>query len=366
MLELALGALEVKTAIRRGCSSARSVGRGSSVGSIVCYLAEALYVDPVENDLSLGRFINYELTSVPDIDLDFPRDIREELIVRVTERYGQEHAARRELRDVPLAGAIRDVGKALGLPHAELERLARVTDGWNAHGVAEEVGRLPDAEQKLLSKRWRAFQFLTGEIAGLPRHVSQRLAGWSSRRGRSSARPRPAGRDGRPAALPVGQGLLLRRDFLKIDLLGLGMLSCIEECVDQIARLHGAPIDLSRIPLDDEEVFAEIQAADTVGVFRSSRAQIWALLAAGDGQQPHHRSRARAAWPDPGEGRHPYIEHRRRLRESPRSSIPSSTSCFASRSPRRSGSSSSRTRCSTSRSRSRASRSARRRGCGGR
>ena len=68
-------------------------GRGSSVGSIVCYLTGLSHVDPVESDLSLGRFLNRELSSVPDIDLDFPRDIREKLIVRVTERYGHEHAA---------------------------------------------------------------------------------------------------------------------------------------------------------------------------------------------------------------------------------------------------------------------------------
>ena len=100
-------------------------GRGSSVGSIVCYLTGLSHVDPVENDLSLGRFLNEELAAVPDIDLDFPRDIREKLIVRVTERYGHEHAALvASFATYRSRGAIRDVGKALGLPHAELERLA--------------------------------------------------------------------------------------------------------------------------------------------------------------------------------------------------------------------------------------------------
>ncbi|MGI8974365.1 MAG: PHP domain-containing protein, partial [Gaiella sp.] len=149
-------------------------GRGSSVGSIVCYLTGLSHVDPVANDLSLGRFLNRELVSVPDIDLDFPRDIREKLIVAVTDRYGREHAALvASFATYRSRGAIRDVGRALGLPHAELERLARVSDGWHAEQVGEEVAALPDAERKLLSKRWRAFQFLTGEIAGLPRHVSQ-------------------------------------------------------------------------------------------------------------------------------------------------------------------------------------------------
>ena len=108
-------------------------GRGSSVGSVVCYLTGLSHVDPVANDLSLGRFLNHELVSVPDIDLDFPRDIREKLIVAVTERYGNEHAALvASFATYKSRGAIRDVGKALGLPQAELERLARLTDGWDA------------------------------------------------------------------------------------------------------------------------------------------------------------------------------------------------------------------------------------------
>ena len=150
---------------------------------------------------------------MPDIDLDFPRDIREKLIVRVTERYGHEHAALvASFATYRSRGAIRDVGKALGLPHAELERLARVTDGWHAERVADEVAALPDAERKLLSKRWRAFQFLTREIAGLPRHVSQHPGGMviSSRPLVELVPVQPAAMAG-PPALPVGQGLVRRR-----------------------------------------------------------------------------------------------------------------------------------------------------------
>ncbi len=139
-------------------------GRGSSVGSLVCYLTGLSHVDPVQANLSLGRFINRELSSVPDIDLDFPRDIREKLIVRVTERYGRDHAALvATFATYRSRGAIRDVGKALGLPFADLERLAKLTDGWNAARVAEEIAMLPDAEQKLASPRWRAFGELCTE-----------------------------------------------------------------------------------------------------------------------------------------------------------------------------------------------------------
>jgi error-prone DNA polymerase len=297
-------------------------GRGSSVGSIVCYLTGLSHVDPVENGLSLGRFINHELTSVPDIDLDFPRDIREKLIVRVTERYGHEHAALvASFATYRSRGAIRDVGKALGLPHAELERLARVTDGWHAERIADEVASLPDAEQKLLSKRWRAFRFLTGEIAGLPRHVSQHPGGMVI-----SSRPLVELVPVQPAAMAGRQLCQWDKDscadagFLKIDLLGLGMLSCVEECVDRIAQLHGAPIDLSRIPLDDPAVFAEIQAADTVGVFQiESRAQMQSLLRTQPETIDDLTIQVALVRPGPIQGKavHPYIEHRRRLREDP-------------------------------------------------
>src|SRR5215210_2439917 len=127
VLELARAcALEV-----RGRDSPRHAlppgrGRGSSVGSLVCYLTGLSHVDPVDADLSLGRFLNRELDAVPDIDLDFPRDIREKLIVAVTERYGRDHAALvASFATYRSRGAIRDVGKALGLPYAELERIAR-------------------------------------------------------------------------------------------------------------------------------------------------------------------------------------------------------------------------------------------------
>ncbi len=285
-------------------------GRGSSVGSIVCYLTGLSHVDPVANGLSLGRFLNRELVSVPDIDLDFPRDIREKLIVAVTERYGREHAALvASFATYRSRGAIRDVGKALGLPQAELERLARVTDGWNAERVAEEVAGLPDGNRKLLSKRWRAFQFLTAEIAGLPRHVSQHPGGMVI-----SSRPLVELVPVQPAAMAGRQLCQWDKDscadagFLKIDLLGLGMLSCVEDCVDQIARLYGEPIDLSRIPLDDQDVFAEIQArrhGRHVPDREPGADAEPAAHAAGDDRRPHRAGRARAARADPGQGRAP-------------------------------------------------------------
>jgi error-prone DNA polymerase len=297
-------------------------GRGSSVGSIVCYLTGLSHVDPVQAGLSLGRFINRELEAAPDIDLDFPRDIREKLIVAVTERYGREHAALvASFSTYRSRGAIRDIGKALGLPHGELERLARVSDGWNAKRVGEELPLVPGWEEKAASPRWRAFIELTREIAGLPRHISQHPGGMVI-----SSRPLVELVPVQPAAMAGRQLCQWDKDscddagFLKIDLLGLGMLSAVEECVEQIAELRGEPIDLSRIPLDDEEVFAQIQLADTVGAFQiESRAQMQSILRTRPETLEDIMVQVALVRPGPIQGKavHPYIEHRQRLREDP-------------------------------------------------
>ena len=320
VLELAREcALEV-----RGPGSPRHVlppgrGRGSSVGSLVCYLTGLSHVDPVAAGLSLGRFLNDEMVSVPDIDLDFPRDIREKLIVAVTERYGREHAALvATFATYRSRGAIRDVGKALGLPHAQLERLARVTDGWNAACVAEELARVPGAHD---GPRWAAFRDLTREISRLPRHISQHPGGMVI-----STRPLIDLVPVQPAAMAGRQICQWDKDscadagFLKIDLLGLGMLSAVEDAVDQIARLHGEAVDLSRIPLDDPEVYSEIQVADTVGVFQiESRAQMQSLLRTRPENLDDLTVQVALVRPGPIQGKavHPYIERRRQLRENP-------------------------------------------------
>jgi error-prone DNA polymerase len=325
VLELAREcALEV-----RGADSPRNLlppgrGRGSSVGSLVCYLTGLSHVDPVAANLSLGRFLNDELTSVPDIDLDFPRDIREKLIVKLTGRYGREHAALvASFSTYRSRGAIRDLGKALGLPAGELERLARVTEGWSAKDVAEELDGMPGRHT---GPRWQAFRELAREIAGLPRHISQHPGGMVI-----STRPLIDLVPVQPAAMAGRQICQWDKDscadagFLKIDLLGLGMLSAIEEAVDLIARLHHEPIDLSRIPLDDPQVYAEIQEADTVGLFQiESRAQMQSLLRTRPENLDDLTVQVALVRPGPIQGKavHPYIDRRQRRREDPAFAYP--------------------------------------------
>jgi error-prone DNA polymerase len=310
----------------RGGSVARNVlppgrGRGSSVGSIVCYLTGLSHVDPVAAGLSLGRFLNREMIAVPDIDLDFPRDIREKLIVAVCDRYGREHSALvASFSTYHARGAIRDVGKALGLPFAELERLARLTDG-NPYRVRDELAKLPDADAKRASPRWRAFAKLCGEIGGLPRHISQHPGGMVI-----STRPLVELVPVQPAAMEGRQLCQWDKDscsdagFLKIDLLGLGMLSAVEDCVEQIAARRGETVDLSRVPLDDPPVYEEIQGADTVGVFQiESRAQMQSLLRTRPETLDDLTIQVALVRPGPIQGGavHPYIERRALLREDP-------------------------------------------------
>jgi error-prone DNA polymerase len=155
------------------------------VSSIVCYLTGLSHVDPIANKLLLGRFLNEEIQTLPDIDLDFPRDVREVLIPRVHDRFGRDRAALVAAFPTYRArGAIREIGKALGLPPGEIERVARGSEGWSAQSVSRDIttalgdDRLaasqPDAPQL---NRWQWLAALSDEAAGLPRHLSQHSGG---------------------------------------------------------------------------------------------------------------------------------------------------------------------------------------------
>jgi error-prone DNA polymerase len=266
----------------RGTDTARALlppgrGRGSSVSSIVCYLTGLSHVDPIANELLIGRFLNDELTALPDIDLDFPRDIREVLIPRIHERYGRDRSALVAAFPTSRArGAIRELGKALGLPPGEIERLARGSEGWNARGVGKDIENVYGAARQ---GRWAWLARLAAQAHGLPRHLSQHSGGMIV-----ATRPLVDCCPIVPAAMEGRQIVQWDKDscadagFLKIDLLGLGMLSAVERSVELIARMRGERIDLSTIPYDDPATYECIQNADTTGVFQiESRAQMQSL-----------------------------------------------------------------------------------------
>jgi error-prone DNA polymerase len=328
LLELAREvALEV-----RGRESARSVlppgrGRGSSVSSIVCYLTGLSHVDPVETELFAGRFLNDEVTTMPDIDLDFPRDIREKLIPRVHERYGADRSAL--VAAFPTyrpRGAVRDLGKALALPAEEIGRVARVVGFHERSGeIARDVAAAIGAS-RAEAPGWRALIWLCGEAMGLPRHVSQHPGGMviSTRSLVDVCPVVPAAMEGRQI-VQWDKDSCADAGFLKIDLLGLGMLSAVERCVDEVGRTRGERLDLSRIPLDDAETFESIRAAETTGVFQiESRAQMQMLPRTQPRNLDDLTVQVALVRPGPIQGGavHPYIERRKRLREDPDCEIP--------------------------------------------
>ena len=332
----------------RGPDAARAVlppgrGRGSSVASIVCFLTGLSHVDPIEKRLSLGRFLNEDLKALPDIDLDFPRDIREVLIPRVHERYGHDRSALvASFATYRNRSAIRDFGKVLGLPPGEIERAARAAEGGltpqgrpSANGAvwgSDPLGDLGDdfaqaiGRKRVDTPRWRALVRLVQDAANLPRHVSQHPGGMII-----STRPLVDICPIQPAAMTGRQMVHWDKEscadagFLKIDLLGLGMLSAVERCVSEIAKTRGETVDLSRIDYDDREVYAQIQRAETTGVFQiESRAQMQMLVRTLPESLDDLTVQVALVRPGPilGGAVHPYIQRKKALRENPDYEVP--------------------------------------------
>lgn len=236
-------------------------GRGSAVSSVVCHVLGVSGVDPIRHGLLFERFLHLEKTD-PDIDIDFESGRREEVIQYIYDRYGRDHAAQvANIITYQPRLAIRDSARVLGYPAARIDEMTR-------HIHHEPPG--PDAA---LPDDVRA---LAAQLHTLPRHLGVHSGGmvltrrpiaefmpveWATAPGRSVLQ---GDKDDTSAA-----------GFLKIDILGLGILSAIHTACDLIAQHHGPTYDLASIPPDDPRVYAMIARADTIGVFQAeSRAQI--------------------------------------------------------------------------------------------
>ncbi len=311
----------------RGSSSARALlppgrGRGSSVSSIVCYLTGLSHIDPVENRLFAGRFLNDEVEAVPDIDLDFPRDIREVLIPRVHERYGADRSAL--VAAFPTyrpRGIVRDLGKALGLWPQEIEAVAGTVGFHESAGEMEKDVAAALGSDRARSHEWQELLRLSDEAMGLPRNASQHSGGMVI-----STEPLVDVCPIVPTAMAGRQIVQWDKDscadagLLKIDLLGLGMLSAVERCIDELAQTRGEHLDLSRLDFDDPEVYEAIHAAETTGVFQiESRAQMQMLPRTRPENLDDLTVQVALVRPGPIQGGavHPYIERRQRQREDP-------------------------------------------------
>jgi error-prone DNA polymerase len=232
-------------------------------------------IDPDRNDLLFERFVSEERREPPDIDVDFEHERREIVMQWVFDTYGRDHAALcSTVIRYRARGALRDVGKALGLPEDLIKMLASQVWGWSEEGV--EPKHAEELNLNLGDRRLRLALDLARELIGTPRHLSQHPGGFVLTRDRLDELV-PI----EPAAMKDRQVIEWDKDdidalrFMKVDCLALGMLSCMKRGLDLLAEHKGIAYDLATIPAEDPRTYAMIRRADTLGVFQiESRAQM--------------------------------------------------------------------------------------------
>ena len=250
-------------------------GRGSAANSAVCYCLGITAVDPAQIDLLFERFVSRERREPPDIDVDFEHERREEVIQYIYGRYGRERAG---LAATVISyrgrSAARDVGKAMGLSEDTTAALAGALRDVHREGIAAH--RLQEAGLDPADPLLRQTVALAGELIGFPRHLSQHVGGFVLTRGPLEE------------IVPIGNGAMKDRTFvewdkddlealglMKVDVLGLGMLTCIRKAFELLAQHKGLHLTLASVPQDDPAVYDMLCRADTIGVFQiESRAQM--------------------------------------------------------------------------------------------
>jgi len=249
-------------------------GRGSAANSAVCYVLGITSIDPDRNDLLFERFVSEERREPPDIDVDFEHERREEVIQWIYETYGRDRAALcATVIRYRAKGALRDVGKALGLPEDLTKTLSSQVWGWS-EGV--EAKHAEGLNLNMADRRLRLALELAHQLVGTPRHLSQHPGGFVLTRDRLDELV-PI----EPAAMADRQVIEFDKDdidvlkFMKVDVLALGMLSCMRRAFDFLAEHKGTRLDLATIPPEDPRTYAMIRKADTLGTFQiESRAQM--------------------------------------------------------------------------------------------
>ena len=257
-------------------------GRGSAANSAVCYALEITAVDPVGMDLLFERFLSEERGEWPDIDIDLPSgEKRERAIQYVYQRFGQLGAAM-TANVITYRGrsAAREVGKALGFEIATLEKLAGLVHHWEWKDPKDSSeGQFHEAGFDLNHPRVRKFFELYRMAQDLPRHLGQHSGGMVICQGRlDSVVPlEPATMPGR-VVVQWDKEDCADMGIIKVDLLGLGMMAVLEDCLKTIPEAYGERVDLAHLPQDDPAVFSALQKADTIGMFQvESRAQMSCL-----------------------------------------------------------------------------------------
>lgn len=249
-------------------------GRGSAANSTVCYCLGITSVDPSKFDLLFERFISAARNEPPDIDVDFEHERREEVMQYIYNKYGRDRAAIvATVTQLHHKGAIRDVGKAMGLSIDTINRLSGLIwdfadDGFDRKRIADQ-GLNPDDThlQKVLQ--------LTAQFMGFPRQLGQHTGGFVITEGKiSDLCPILNARMEDRTNIEWNKDDIEALGFLKIDVLALGMLTCIRKAFDLVKKHYGREYTLANIPQDDPAVYEMVSHADTIGVFQiESRAQ---------------------------------------------------------------------------------------------
>ncbi|MFD2738254.1 error-prone DNA polymerase [Sulfitobacter aestuarii] len=250
-------------------------GRGSAANSAVCFCLGITSVDPAEHDVLFERFLSEERDEPPDIDVDFEHERREEVIQYMYAKYGRERAGLcATVIHYRPRSAIREVGKAMGLSEDVTSKLASTV--WGSYEPEVGDDRVREAGMDLSDPYLRRIIALAREMTGMPRHLSQHVGGFIL-----TERPLTE-------IVPIGNGAMPERSFIewdkddidalgifKVDILALGMLTCIAKCFNLIRAHYGEDHDLASIPADDVATYDMLCAGDSLGVFQvESRAQM--------------------------------------------------------------------------------------------
>lgn len=245
-------------------------GRGSSVAMMTGYLIGLSHIDPSKHDLGLDRFLPEDLASAPDIDLDFPRDIREELILQIHKQYGWERASLvGAIATYQAPGVIRDLGKVLSLPPQQLRQLSKHLDDNNARNIGLSMKGMPGFRDLVDAPGWRHLVELGQQMADMPRAVQQHSGGMviSSSPVAQIVPVMPGAIDGR-FVMQWDKDAVDQVGMVKIDLLALGALSQMQEAERLVGKRTGKLIDLSQIDFNDSAIYDMIEQADTIGIFQ--------------------------------------------------------------------------------------------------
>jgi error-prone DNA polymerase len=293
-------------------------GRGSAANSVICYCLGITEVDPEQVDLLFERFVSVERREPPDIDVDFEHQRREEVIQYIYERYGRHHAGM-TATVICYRGrsAIREVGKVFGLSDDTIGALASTLWGWSMAGVTEKEARRAGLNPS--DPRLEQVLALAQELMGFPRHLSQHVGGFAITRSRLDevVAVENAAMDER-TVIEWDKDDLNDLGILKVDVLGLGMLSCIRRAFDLLRSEYGLRYGLSSFKKPKAPVYRMISRADTIGVFQiESRAQMSMLPRLRPKEFYDLVIEVAIVRPGPIQGKmvHPYLQRREALRD---------------------------------------------------